>query len=407
VSTHTQPKQDSASSRKLRIALIVDPFTLRMKGGDHAPILSGELLGRGHRVRGFGAPPGVIPRSRFEKASQGDGLGVMGFGPDVIVVYDVLSPAGLHGAHCASKLGVPLIAVEEGFAGRGGWWEETRRYVGEKLWGGYVRKRVDSVVALDDFAKGEALRQGFTEDKVHVLGRGVDLEQFRPGLTSDLPASHGASGLSLLYLGDLEEGYHLETVIQAFAATVGQREDWTLLLAGDGPLQAAFMAHASRLGVGGRVHWLGKPRTEEIPGLMGAATLLVAPGGESVRDSLMAVRALACGLPILAADLPRYTCAVQEGHTGLLVEPGEANAWTEAIRLAAGSPNRRESWGRNAREYAEDAFHWPHVAHRFETLIWKAIEQRQERLEAKPVLRRQRREAVEETRKSPPEHLAS
>ncbi|MDF1837968.1 MAG: glycosyltransferase, partial [Planctomycetota bacterium] len=249
MSTSPKPLQDPNPNRHLRIALIVDPFTLRMKGGDHAPILSGELLGRGHRVRGFGAPPGVIPRSRFEKASQGDGLGVMGFGPDVIVVYDVLSPAGLHGAHCASKLGVPLVAVEEGFAGRGSWWEDTRRTVGEKLWGGYVRRRVDSIVALDDFALGEALRHGFDGEKVHVLGRGVDLEQFRPGLTSDLPASHGAHGLSLLYLGDLEEGYHLETVIQAFAATVGQREDWTLLLAGDGSLRAAFLAHASRLGV--------------------------------------------------------------------------------------------------------------------------------------------------------------
>ncbi|MBL4771839.1 MAG: glycosyltransferase family 4 protein [Planctomycetes bacterium] len=347
-----------------------------MKGGDHAPILSGELLGRGHKVRGFGAPPGAIPRSRIDMASQDDGLGVMAFRPDVVVVYDVLSPAGLHGARCAAKLGVPLIAVEEGFAGRGGLWEGTRRFVGEKLWGRYVRKRVDTVVALDDFAKGEALRHGFDGEKVHVLGRGVDLEQFRPGLTSDLAASHGAHGLSLLYLGSLDEGYHLETVIQAFAATVGQREDWSLLLAGDGLLREAFLAHASRLGVGGRVHWLDQPRAEELPGLLGASTLLVAPGGESVRDGLIAVRALACGLPILGANLPRYTCAVQDGHTGLLIEPGDAKAWGQAIRLAAGSPRRREIWGRNARELAEQEFHWSHIAHRFETLIWKAIESR-------------------------------
>ncbi len=371
---HIEPLQDSVPSRKLRIALIVDPFTLRMKGGDHAPILSGELLGRGHKVRGFGAPPGVIPRSRFERSSQGDGLGVMGFAPDVIIIYDVLSPAGLHGAHCAVKLGVPLIAVEEGFAGRGGWWEATKRFVGERMWSRYVRKRVGTVVALDDFAKGEALRHGFDEDIVHVLGRGVDLEQYRPGLTSDLPASHGAHGLGLLYLGKLEDGYHLETVIQAFASTVGQREDWHLMLAGEGPLGAAFLAHASRLGVGGRVHCLGKPRPEELPGLLGAATLLLAPGGESVRDGLIAVRSLACGLPVLAAELPRFTSAVQDGHTGLLVEPGDAKAWSEAIRIAAGSPKRREAWGINAREHAEQAFHWPHIAHRFERVIWEAIE---------------------------------
>ncbi len=347
-----------------------------MKGGDHAPILAGELLGLGHRVRGFGAPPGVIPRSRFERAGQGDGLGVVGFAPQVIIVYDVLSPAGLHGAHCASKLGVPLIAVEEGFAGRDGMWEQAKRVTGEKLWGRYVRKRVDSVVALDDFASGEALRQGFAETKVHMLGRGVDLEQYRPGLTSELPSSHGVHGLSLLYLGKLEEGYHLETVIQAFASTVGQREDWSLLLAGEGPLEATVLAHASRLGVGGRVHRLGRPRSEELPGLMGAATLLVAPGGESVRDGLIAVRSMACGLPVLAAKLPRYTSSVQDHHTGLLVEPGDTGAWEEAIRLAAGSPKRRDAWGLNARDHAEQHFHWAHIARRFETVIRQAIEKR-------------------------------
>ncbi|MCA9002024.1 MAG: glycosyltransferase family 4 protein, partial [Planctomycetes bacterium] len=346
--------QDITPERSLRIALIVDPFTLRMKGGDHAPNLAREWMGLGHRVRGFGAPPGTIPRSRFESASQGDGLGVLGFSPDVIVVYDVLSPAGLHGAHCASKLGVPLVAVEEGFSGRGGLWERTKRMVGQTLWGHYVKKRVDAVVALDDFARGEALRHGFDGDKVQVLGRGVDLEQFRPGLSSDLPARHGVRGLSLLYLGNLEEGYHLETVIQAFAATVGQREGWSLLLAADGTLRDGFLAHASRLGVGGRVHWIGKPRTEELAGLMGSATLLVAPGGESVRDGLITVRALACGLPILAANLPRYTHAVRDGHTGLLIEPGDAKAWTEAVRMGASSPKKRESWGINGRELAED-----------------------------------------------------
>lgn len=375
--TPNEPLQDSIPNRNLRIALIVDPFTLRMKGGDHAPILAGELLGLGHRVRGFGAPPGVIPRSRFERSGQGDGLGVMGFAPQVIIVYDVLSPAGLHGAHCASKLGVPLIAVEEGFAGRGGWWEQAKRFTGEKLWGRYVRKRVDSVVALDDFARGEALRHGFAEAKVHMLGRGVDLEQYRPGLTSELPSSHGVHGLSLLYLGKLEEGYHLETVIQAFASTVGQREDWSLILAGDGPLEAAVLAHASRLGVGGRVHSLGRPRSEELPGLLGAATLLVAPGGESVRDGLIAVRSMACGLPVIAAELPRYTSSVQDGHTGLLVKPGDIGAWAEAIRLAAGSPKRRDAWGRNARDHAEQRFHWAHIARRFETVIREALEKRE------------------------------
>jgi hypothetical protein len=43
-------------SRPLRIAIVVDPLTLSAKGGEHPARLATELLGRGHFVRGFGAP---------------------------------------------------------------------------------------------------------------------------------------------------------------------------------------------------------------------------------------------------------------------------------------------------------------------------------------------------------------
>ena len=202
----------------------------------------------------------------------------------MVVAYDALSPAAWHGMRCARRLGVPLIAVEEGFPSSGGFLERRLRGVGEALWGRSVRKQTDLVLALDRFAELQAMRRGFDPKILRVVPRGVDLEQFRPGLTSNLAARHGARGRSLLYLSPLEDGFHLEAVIQAFAATVGQREDWALLLAADGSLRSAFLAHASRLGVGARVHWLGRVRREELPGLMASSTVLVAPGGDRVTD---------------------------------------------------------------------------------------------------------------------------
>ncbi|HPF13479.1 MAG: glycosyltransferase [Planctomycetes bacterium] len=367
------------SKRSLRIALIVDPFMLRMKGGDHAPVLSSELLGRGHQVRGFGAPPGVIPRSRIETIGAKDGLGVIAFRPDVVIAYDALSPAGWHGMRCARKLGVPLIAVEEGFPSTGGFFERRLRGIGEFLWGRAVRRATTRVLALDPFAQAQAVRRGFDPALVRVVPRGLDLEQFRPGLASNLAARHGATGLSLLYLGPLEDGYHLETVIKAFAATVGQREDWALLLASDGAQRSTFLAQASRLGVGSRVHWLGRVRREELPGLLASSTLLVAPGGDRVADGVLASRALACGLPILAAKLPRYEIAVEHGQTGLLLEPGRLADWSDGIRLAAGSPRRRQAWRLRSRELAEERFHWPTIGAHIEALLIEAIDQVQSR----------------------------
>ena len=367
--------------RSLRIALIVDPFTLRMKGGDHAPVLSAELLGRGHQVRGFGAPPGVIPRSRMDSLGK-DGLGVLAFRPDVVLAYDALSPAGWHGMRCARRLGVPLVAVEEGFSSRGSFIERRLRGFGETLWGRAVRKVTARVLALDHYAQSEAIRRGFDADIVEVVPRGLDLEHFRPGLTSRLPERHGATGLSLLYQSPIEEGYHIGTLLQAFAATVGQREDWALLLASDGDMRSAYLAHASRLGIGSRVHWLGRVRKEELPGLMSAATLMVAPGGDRVVDGIKVRRAMACGLPVLAADLPRFEGAVVHQQNGLVLPAGDVAAWSEGIRLAAGSPKRREAWRHRAREMAEEQLAWSSIGAQVESLLLTCVNEREAQAQA-------------------------
>ena len=44
----------------LRIALLVDPITVLVKGARHAVELSRELARRGHDVCLFGAPPALL-----------------------------------------------------------------------------------------------------------------------------------------------------------------------------------------------------------------------------------------------------------------------------------------------------------------------------------------------------------
>ena len=70
-------------SESLRVALLLDPLSLslvgpglRVKWASHAPELAREFLGRGHHVRGFGAPAGLIPRSSNEPGSEDERLAV-------------------------------------------------------------------------------------------------------------------------------------------------------------------------------------------------------------------------------------------------------------------------------------------------------------------------------------------
>ena len=375
-------------SRTPRVALLLDPLSLsldvqglRVKWASHAPELAREFLGRGYHVRGFGAPPGVIPRSSTDiEAEDGrePGRSLAHFAPDWIVAYDCLSPAALRGARMARKLGATLVLVEGAWKGSLSWKDLILRRIGETLWGPYVRRTAGAVVALDPLAEEQAVHDGFAREIVRVIPQGVDVLAYRPGLASTLVARHKIRGRILLYLGKLAGARGVTLLLDAFSRTVGQRSDWNLVYAGQGPERGELRAMADRLGVGDRVHWI-EPREEELPGLLGASTVLAVPAQGNEVVGRYVARALACGLPILASDLPRLRAFVEAEENGLLVSAPSVEAWSEAIQRTASSPVTRSRWARNSRRLAEERYSWSAVATRFEQVFLEA----QQRVQAK------------------------
>jgi glycosyltransferase involved in cell wall biosynthesis len=274
----------------------------------------------------------------------------------------------------ARRSGTAVVLIEAGLPGVGRWMRRVRQRVGEILWGGYIRRTADALVVLDPVAREQALRQGFDERLLRVVPHGVDVLQFRPGLISPLVGSYRVRGRILLHVGRLDAAHGVHVALAAFARTVGQRGDWSLVIAGDGPAKPELRAMADRLGVAARVHWLPRPRTEELPGLMGASTALVAPAIEDVVSGRHVGRALACGLPVLASALPRLRGLLEGDDHGLLVQTGSVEAWVEAIRRLAGSPALRQRWSHNARAFAETELGWPAITSRFEEILLSAQE---------------------------------
>jgi glycosyltransferase involved in cell wall biosynthesis len=205
---------------------------------------------------------------------------------------------------------------------------------------------------------------------VRVLPHGVDTERFRPGLVSSLTSRHHIQGRYVLSLGPLETESRHELVIQAFARTVGQRADWSLVIAGEGSLRARLRAEADRAGVGARVHWVENLSEQELPGVLSSATLAVLAGTDP-RAALFA-KLLACGVPIVAESGGRAEFLVGD-HCGVTVAQG---AWAAGLGRAAAAPELRLRWSQEARRVALEELDWKQVARGFEA----AIGDRRERL---------------------------
>jgi len=150
---------------------------------------------------------------------------------------------------------------------------------------------------------------------------------------------------------------HLEAL-----ARLGDRPRWTCWMAGGAqrPHEALHLEEmrglAERLGIGGRVRWLGE--RGDVPRLLAAADLLCQPNLGPEPFGITYVEAMYAGLPVVAAALGGALETVT-ADTGLLVPAGDPSMLAGALRTLAADPGLRGRLGAagpaRAREHCDPA----------------------------------------------------
>ena len=99
----------------------------------------------------------------------------------------------------------------------------------------------------------------------------------------------------------------------------------------------------------------------DLPAGLNAADLLALP---SVREQFgqVLVEAMACGLPVIAADAHGPAEIVDDGRTGWLVPPDDEDAMADALVEAGGDAGERSRRGEAAYEDARARYSWPSLA---------------------------------------------
>jgi len=109
---------------------------------------------------------------------------------------------------------------------------------------------------------------------------------------------------------------------------------------GDEALRDALRSRAETLGIGSRLRFL--PFTEDIFGVWAAADIAVVPSTEPEAFGLVAIEAMACGRPVVAAAHGGLLDVVEDGVTGVLIPPCNRKALADAlVRLADDDGLRR------------------------------------------------------------------
>src|SRR5579883_871945 len=156
-----------------------------------------------------------------------------------------------------------------------------------------------------------------------AISNGIDLAHYTPGerdlqvlqrfnLPTDRPL--------IIHVNRLFEEKRVHVLLNAVAHL---QHPAHVVLVGTGPAEADLRAQVERLQIEDRVSFLGFVRDADLLALRRSAAIFAIPS-EGDLQSLATMEAMACGLPVVAADSYALPELVHHGENGFLFQPGNS-----------------------------------------------------------------------------------
>ena len=249
------------------------------------------------------------------------------------------------GMYAAMQLGVPFS-----FTGHANDLFQRRTLLKKKL------ERAAFVACISQWHRELYRNIAPADDTVYPLIRcGVDVRGWKAGVVA---APH--EKLQILTVCRLVEKKGVDTLLRGLAGCDASIS-WQLTVAGDGPDAAKLKALAAELGVQASVQFLGAVPNEQVRELLTQADLFALPCRDDAsgdRDGIPVVlmEAMACGVPVIAGDLPAVRELVQDGATGLLVDGTDPATVTAAVSKLTENPALRLKLSIGGRKQVEREF---------------------------------------------------
>jgi glycosyltransferase involved in cell wall biosynthesis len=267
--------------------------------------------------------------------------------PDVIHAHHWTS--GLAAVLSARHTAIPIVQSFHGLAG--GEFLEIERLVGRGAAG---------VVATSGHEAGELTRLGVRRSRTSVVPWGVDPHLFTP----NGPATARTGRLRVLVAGDLAPQDGIDDLIIALTVVSG-----TELVVAGGPARRLLTGNAeyerlralaARYAVTDRVSLIGRVPRPEMPALIRSADVVACPQRRA-SFGVVALEAMACGVPVVASAVGGLADSVVHQVTGLLVPPRNPSLLARALRALLGDELRRQELGAAGHDRVTMRYAWDRV----------------------------------------------
>ncbi len=231
-------------------------------------------------------------------------------------------------------------------------------------------KRCDAIVAPSASMIAELREQGMHDD-IGTWSRGVDRGIFTPhqrDLQWRRALGIADDDMAIGFLGRLV----LEKGIDIFAETMVELRKRNVphqvLVIGEGPAKDFFAEKVPE------AKFVGFQQGRELGRAVASMDVLLNP---SVTETFgnVTLEAMACGVPVVAADATGASSLVVDGETGYLVPPRDVAAYVQKLSTYSDNPDLRRSHGQAGANRA-DEFDWDAINGAVAETYLRLIEQR-------------------------------
>ena len=182
-----------------------------------------------------------------------------------------------------------------------------------------------------------------------VISNGIDLQKFSPGERSEevlqrynLPTDRPI----VLHVNRLSEEKRVHILLDAVPK---MQVNAHIALSGSGPAEAELREQVERLHIGDRVSFLGFVKDADLLALRRSADIFVIPS-EADLQSLATMEAMACGLPVVAANSYALPELVHDGENGYLFAPGNSDELAQRMDTLLSDSALRQQMGAKSLE---------------------------------------------------------
>lgn len=208
----------------------------------------------------------------------------------------------------------------------------------------------------------QEIARSFGRNDLTVIPNGIDLAAIGNALQKAEKTPN-----SILFVGRLEPQKGIDTLLHAFAAL---DTDAHLRIVGDGSQRSSLESLARDLGIIEKVTFTGYVPSPDVNTEYAQAEIFCGLSRSEALGNVF-LEAQAAGCAVVATNVHGIPDIVEDGRTGLLIQPDDAEAATETIKRLINNSALRSQLSENGKANAAQ-YGWPQIAERY-ALVYEEL----------------------------------